>query len=240
MATDNKLYDIQGTWKVLLWKHYIMYCKDVCQWESRRCCWEQRRRVCWLFVHCWSRRLFTLTRAAMTWEVERNEACGRGRAWDFLLRIWPNAIDGIIDSVWVLTYFMLTSLELRIDMTSLLVMNNVMSRWVIPDHCQPCPRTVSRSLGDRCTTSVLRWLSTSAVKHLCLCPWTMTKTTRSGLSVMHRYLVWVQCTVKDRRGKPAGQQVSCHVNSQMHKDTTVSLSKRRSRYLRHYSSGKTN
>jgi len=109
----------------------------------------------------------------------------------------------------------------------------------ILDHCQPCPRTVSCSLGDRCTTSVLRWLSTSAVKHLCLCLWTTTKTTQSGLFAMHWYPVWVWCTVKDRRGKPADQQVSCHVNLQMHKDTTVSLSKRRSRYLRCYSSGKT-
>ena len=38
---------------------------------------------------------------------------------------------------------------------------------------------------------------------------------------MHRYPVWVRCTVKDQRGKPAGQQVLCHVNSQMHKDTTT-------------------
>src|SRR5580693_5359305 len=68
----------------------------------------------------------------------------------------------------------------------------------------------------------------------------MTRTTQSGSSAMHWYPVWVRCTVKDRRGKPAGQQVLCHVNSQMHKDTTVSLSKKRSRYLRRYSSGKTN
>jgi hypothetical protein len=95
---------------------------------------------------------------------------------------------------------------------------------VILDRCQPCPRMVSHLLGDHCTTSVLRWLSTSAVKHLCSCLWTMTKTTQSGLSAMHWYLVWVQCMVKDQCGKPAGQQVSCHINSQMH--TTVSLSKR--------------